>query len=67
MSAEGIVSIWRTSPYFLTSSSMGPKSKARMGQAATQAGSWSFSKRSMHIVHLLILVPGSSLANFGAP
>ena len=46
---------------------MGPKSKARMGQAATQAGSWSFSKRSMHIVHLLILVPGSSLANFGAP
>ena len=66
-SGSGMVSILRTSPYFSTSSSMGPKSRARIGQEATHRGSWPFSKRSMHRVHLLILVPGSSLANFGAP
>ena len=63
----GMVSIWLTLPYFSRSSSIGPKSRARMGHDATQSGSWSFSRRSMHMVHLLIFVPGSSLANLGAP
>src|SRR5690625_1420998 len=43
------------SPYFLRNSEIGPNSMARMGQAATQAGSSPASRRSKQVSHLVIL------------
>ena len=66
-SGAGMPSQYRTSPYFSTSSSNGPKSKARSGQLAVHAGCMPSARRSTHMVHLLIFVPGSSEAKRGAP
>ena len=67
VAGAGMSASWAQSPYLARSSSMGPKSSARIGHDSTHSGIWPFSKRSMHIVHLLALVPGSSLANLMAP